>query len=104
MISPATRAIPRRAHRGGDLGVGLPFLRHELIEEVKPSWVDDFPLVNTIVRNTISHTSENTDPEDLILTSIYKDAEDQTFAIDLLKSVAIHDEELTAQLKESLSQ
>ena len=72
---------------------------HELIEEVKPSWVDDFPLVNTIVRNTLLHISENTDPEDLILKSIYKDAEDQTFAIDLLKSVAVHDEELTAQLK-----
>ena len=72
---------------------------HELIEELKPSWIDDFPLVNTIVRNTLLHISKNTDPEDLILTSIYKDAEDQTFAIDLLKSVAVHDEELTAQLK-----
>ena len=72
---------------------------HELIEEVKPSWIDDFPLVNTIVRNTLLHVSKNTDPEDLILTSIYKDSEDQTFATDLLKSVAVHDEELTAQLK-----
>jgi N utilization substance protein B len=70
-----------------------------LIEDIKPSWVDDFPLVNTIVRNTLFHMHEDTDPEDLILTSIYKDAEDQTFAIDLLKSVAVHDEELTAQLK-----
>jgi N utilization substance protein B len=72
---------------------------HELIEEIKPSWVDDFPLVNTIVRNTLFHMHEDTNPEDLILTSIYKDEEDQTFAIGLLKSVAVHDEELTAQLK-----
>ena len=72
---------------------------YEFIEEIKPSWVDDFPLVNNIVRNTLFHVHENTDPEDLILKSIYKDAEDQTFAIDLLKSVAVHDEELTAQLK-----
>ena len=72
---------------------------HELIEEIKPSWVDDFPLVNTIVRNTLFHMHEDTDPEDLILTSIYKDHEDQTFAIDLLKSVAVHDDDLTAQLK-----
>ena len=72
---------------------------HELIEEIKPSWVDDFPLVNTIVRNTLFHMHEDTDPEDLILTSIYKDEEDQTFAIDLLKSVAVHDDELTDQLK-----
>ena len=81
-------------------GVIAPYERlHELIEEIKPSWVDDFPLVNTIVRNTLFHMHEDTDPEDLILTSIYKDEEDQTFAIDLLKSVAVHDEELTAQLK-----
>ena len=72
---------------------------HELIEEIKPSWVDDYPLVNTIVRNTLSHMHEDTDPEDLILTSVYKDEEDKTFAIDLLKSVAAHDEELTTHLK-----
>jgi N utilization substance protein B len=71
---------------------------YEFIEEIKPSWVDDFPLVNNIVRNTLFHMHENTDPEDLILKSIYKDEDDQTFAVDLLKSVAIHDEELTAKL------
>jgi N utilization substance protein B len=72
---------------------------HELIEEIKPSWVDDFPLVNTIVRNTLYHMHEDTDPEDLILTSIYKNKEDKTFAIELLKSVAVHEKEITAQLK-----
>ena len=71
---------------------------YEFIEEIKPSWVDDFPLVNNIVRNTLFHMHENTDPEDMILKSVYKDEEDQTFAVDLLKSVAIHDEELTAKL------
>ena len=77
-----------------------PFERlHELIEEIKPSWVDDFPLVNTIVRNTLFHMHEDTDPKDLILTSVYKDEEDKKFAVELLKSVAVHDEELTAQLK-----
>ena len=72
---------------------------HELIEEIRPSWVDDFPLVNTIVRNTLFHMHEDTNPEDLILTSKYKNKEDQIFATDLLKSVAVHDDEITAQLK-----
>jgi len=72
---------------------------HELIEEIKPSWVDDYPLVNTIVRNTLSHMHEDTDPEDLILSSVYKDEEDKTFSIDLFKSVAVHDEELMSHLK-----
>ena len=72
---------------------------YELIEEIKPSWVDDFPLVNTIVRNTLFHMDEDTDPEDLILTSVYKNEEDQIFATDLLKFVTVHDEEILAQLK-----
>ncbi len=39
------------------------------IEEIKPSWVDDFPLVNTILRNTLIHMHEDSDPKQLILTS-----------------------------------
>jgi len=35
----------------------------------------------------------------LILTSIYKDDDDKTFAIDLLKSVAVHEEEVMTHLK-----
>ncbi|GIR18176.1 MAG: hypothetical protein CM15mP32_3630 [Flavobacteriaceae bacterium] len=46
---------------------------HELIEEIKPSWVDDFPLVNTIVRNPLIHMHEDSDSKQLILTSVYKD-------------------------------
>ena len=72
---------------------------YELIEEIKPSWVDDFPLVNTIVRNTLFHMHEDTDPENLILTSVYKNEEDQIFVNDLLKFVVVHDEEIIAQLK-----
>ena len=71
---------------------------HELIEEIKSSWVDDFPLVNTIVRNTLIHMHEDSDPKQLILTSIYKDDDDRKFAVELLESVVVHDKELAAQL------
>ena len=71
---------------------------HELIEEIKPSWVDDFPLVNTILRNTLIHMHEDSDPKQLILNSVYKDDDDRRFAVELLESVAVHDEELAAQL------
>ena len=72
---------------------------HELIEEIKSSWVDDFPLVNTIVRNTLIHMHEDSDPKQLILTSIYKDDDDRKFAVELLESVIVHDEEIAAQLE-----
>ena len=71
---------------------------HELIEEIKPSWVDDFPLVNTILRNTLIHMHEDSDPKQLILTSVYKDDDDRKFAVELLESVVVHDEELAAHL------
>ena len=71
---------------------------YELIEEIKPSWVDDFPLVNTIVRNTLIHMHEDSDPNQLILTSVYKDDDDRKFALELLDTVVIHDKELAAQL------
>ncbi|MEE3020929.1 MAG: transcription antitermination protein NusB, partial [Bacteroidota bacterium] len=71
---------------------------HELIEEIKPSWVDDFPLVNTILRNTLIHMHEDSDPKQLILTSVYKDDDDRRFAVELLESVVVHDKELAAQL------
>ena len=71
---------------------------HELIEEIKPSWVDDFPLVNTILRNTLTHMHEDSDPKQLILNSVYKDDDDRRFAVELLESVVVHDEELAAQL------
>jgi len=72
---------------------------HELIEEIKSSWVDDFPLVNTIVRNTLIHMHEDSDPKQLILTSIYKDDDDRKFAVELLVSVVVHDKEIAAQLE-----
>ena len=85
-VSDNYRVIDKTALIDLFTNVIAPYERlHELIEEVKPSWIDDFPLVNTIVRNTLLHVSKNTDPEDLILTSIYKDSEDQTFATDLVK-------------------
>ena len=71
---------------------------YELIEEIKPSWVDDFPLVNTIVRNTLIHMHEDSDPNQLILTSVYKDDDDRKFAMELLDTVVINDKVLAAQL------
>lgn len=76
-----------------------PFERlHELIEEIKPSWVDDFPLVNTIVRNTLIHMHEESDPKQLILKTVYKDEDDRKFAVKLLASVVGHKDEIHSQL------
>ena len=41
---------------------------------------------------------EDSDPKQLILNSVYKDDDDRRFAVELLESVVVNDEELAAQL------
>ncbi len=45
------------------------------MEEVNISWVDDAPLANTIVRNSLKRIAE----PDAIINVLYKDDEDRKF-------------------------
>lgn len=76
-----------------------PFDRlHECIEEIKPTWVDDLPLVNTIVRNTLTHIKDQPQSK-LILIEAYKDPEDAQFATALFRKVMLNDNQLSDELK-----
>ena len=76
-----------------------PFDRlYECIEEIKPTWVDDLPLVNTIVRNTLIHI-KNQPQSKLILSEAYKDPEDTQFATALFRKVMLNDTQLSEELK-----
>lgn len=66
----------------------------EFIEEVNISWVNDIPLVNTIVRNTLQNI-ENTDA---IKTNVYKNDEDQRFSVELFRKVALNKKELESEI------
>ena len=76
-----------------------PFERlHECIEEIKPTWVDDLPLVNTIVRNTLSHIKDHPQ-SNLVLKNAYKDADDAQFATTLFQKVMLNDNKLSKELE-----
>lgn len=76
-----------------------PFERlHECIEEIKPTWVDDLPLVNTIVRNTLSHIKDHPQ-SNLVLKNAYKDADDAHFATTLFRKVMLNDNKLSKELE-----
>lgn len=66
----------------------------EFIEEVNISWVDDIPLVNTIVRNTL----QNIENKDAINTDVYKNDEDQRFSVELFRKVALNRQELENEI------
>jgi N utilization substance protein B len=74
----------------------VPFERlGEFMEEVNISWVDDAPLANTIVRNSLKRITE----PDSIITVLYKDEEDRKFSLELFRKVALNKPELIDEIK-----
>lgn len=72
-----------------------PFDRlSEFIEEVNISWIDDIPLVNTIVRNSLGRL----DAKGAIITELYKNDEDQKFSLELFRKVSLNKEELEHEI------
>lgn len=74
----------------------VPFERlGEFMEEVNISWVDDAPLANTIVRNSLKRIAE----PNSIITVLYKDKEDRKFSLELFRKVALNKAELIDEIK-----
>ncbi len=67
----------------------------EFMEEVNISWVDDAPLANTIVRNSLKRVAE----PDAIITVLYKDDEDRKFSLELFRKVVLNKPEFIEEIK-----
>ena len=67
----------------------------EFMEEVNISWVDDAPLANTIVRNSLKRVAE----PDAIITVLYKDDEDRKFSLELFRKVLLNKPKLIEEIK-----
>ena len=67
----------------------------EFMEEVNISWVDDAPLANTIVRNSLKRIAE----PDAIITVLYKDDEDRKFSLELFRKVLLNKPKLIEEIK-----
>lgn len=72
-----------------------PFGRlSEFMEEVNISWMDDIPLANTIVRNSLKRI----DAPDAIITQLYKNDDDQKFSLELFRKVSLNKKDLVGEI------
>jgi N utilization substance protein B len=72
-----------------------PFDRlSEFIEEVNISWVDDIPLVNTILKNSLL----NMDAPKALHTELYKNDDDRAFSLALFQKTTDNKSELINEI------
>ncbi len=72
---------------------------YEYIEDKRLTWVDDFPLVNTLIVKMLSKISEK-NVNAILIPDLYKNKEDRDYAIDLMQKVILNDDELTKLIDE----
>lgn len=64
---------------------------YDYLEDLKLTWVDDIPMVNTLIAKQI----KNMEPEvDFRVPKVFKDEEDKDFGIQLFRKTALNEEDL----------
>lgn len=62
---------------------------YDYFEDKKLTWVDDLPVVNTVLLKVLRKV-KLTSPETILLPNLYKDEDDKVFAKDLLKKTILN--------------
>ncbi|UNY98873.1 transcription antitermination factor NusB [Zhouia spongiae] len=70
---------------------------YEFIEDHNLTWVDDLPLVNTLILKMITGLKKNSEVN-YFLPSLYKDDDDLKFALDLFKKTVLNYEKLQEEI------
>ncbi len=71
---------------------------YELLEEINITWVDDIPLVNTILLKSLQRLTDKNN-KSVVMTQLYKDSEDATFGLQLFRKVALNSKELSKHIE-----
>lgn len=71
---------------------------YEYLEDNRLSWLDDFPLVNTLIVKMISKLSTG-NQDTMMLPELYKHKEDRDFALELMRKVVLNDESLYSEIE-----
>ena len=67
---------------------------YEYLEDKRLTWLDDFPLVNTLVLKMLQKASlKNINA--ILIPEVYKNKEDREYALQLLQKVILNEEELS---------
>lgn len=67
---------------------------YDYLEDYKLTWVDDIPLVNTLIAKQLKTIAAG---EPLRIPSVYKDEEDRDFGVQLLRKTALNEDTLSAE-------
>ncbi len=67
---------------------------YEYLEDKRLTWLDDFPLVNTLLLKMLQKISEK-NINSILIPEVYKNNEDKDYAIQLLQKVILNEEELS---------
>ncbi|ETN97006.1 transcription antitermination factor NusB [Zhouia amylolytica AD3] len=70
---------------------------YDFIEDRNLTWVDDLPLVNTLILKMITNLKKDPDAR-YFLPSLYKDEDDLKFASDLFKKTVLNYEKLQEEI------
>jgi N utilization substance protein B len=70
---------------------------YEYFEDQKLTWLDDLPVVNTLILKSIKQSKHG--KERIFLPELYKDDEDREFVKDLFTKTVLNDDMLTTEIQ-----
>ncbi|WP_299112696.1 transcription antitermination factor NusB [uncultured Winogradskyella sp.] len=70
---------------------------YDYFEDKKLTWIDDLPVVNTVLLKVIRKL-KLTSPETVLLPDLYKDEDDKEFAKDLLKKTILNNSKFSEEI------
>lgn len=70
---------------------------YEFFEDQKLTWIDDLPVINTLILKSIKQAKPG--KERIFLSELYKDDEDKAFVRDLFRKTVLNDEMLTKEIQ-----
>ncbi len=70
---------------------------YDYLEDKRLTWLDDFPVVNTIIAKTLKQMN-STSSSSFLLMNLYKDEEDEKFAIDLFRKTVLNRDQILEEI------
>ncbi len=70
---------------------------YEYLEDKRLTWLDDYPLVNTLIIKALGKMSAN-NTTNLLVPELFKNKDDEEFAIQLFRKVVLKEEELMNEI------
>ena len=70
---------------------------YEYLEDKRLTWLDDFPLVNTLLLKMLQKISKK-NINSILIPEVYKNKEDREYALQLFQKVIINEDELSEEI------